>query len=118
MAATRLVSARPAIWLFCLAFSVRLVYNITAAAGYRPVFDAGLHDEIARNLINQHCYCIYESHVTVSRAPLWPGIMAAIYIVFGQDNLYARLFFCVLGAGTCVIVYRFARDLFGARTGL
>jgi 4-amino-4-deoxy-L-arabinose transferase-like glycosyltransferase len=82
------------------------------------IFDAGLYDAIARNLINRHCYCIYGSNVTVSRAPLWPGIIAAIYAVFGQDNLYARLFLCLLGAGTCVIVYRFARDLFGARTGL
>jgi 4-amino-4-deoxy-L-arabinose transferase-like glycosyltransferase len=116
-AAVRSVSARPALLVYCLAFSVRLAHNLTAA-GYRPIFDAGLYDAIARNLINRHCYCIYGSNVTVSRAPLWPGIIAAIYAVFGQDNLYARLFLCLLGAGTCVIVYRFARDLFGARTGL
>lgn len=114
----RSVNARPALLVYCLALSVRLVYNLTAAAGYRPIFDAALYDAIARNLINRHCYCIYGANVSVSRAPLWPGIIAVIYTVFGQDNLYARLFLCLLGAGTCVIVYRFARDLFGARTGL
>lgn len=116
--AVRGVRATPALFIFGLAFSVRLVYNLTAAAGYRPIYDAALYDFIARNLINHQCYCSYGSHISVARAPLWPATMVAIYTVFGQNSFYARMFLCALGAATCVIVYRFARELFGVRTGL
>jgi 4-amino-4-deoxy-L-arabinose transferase-like glycosyltransferase len=117
-AALRRMLARPALVVYSLAFIVRLVYNLTAAAPYRPSYDAALYDIIAHNLINRHCYCLFSSRLTVSRAPLWPWIMSAIYFVAGQHDLYPRLFYCLLGSGTCVIVYRFARDLFGPRTGL
>lgn len=103
--------------IYLLALVVRVVYNLTAAATYKPAFDAALYDQIARNLLNRHCYCLFSSHLTVSRAPLWPWIMSVIYAVLGQHNIYARLFYSVLGAGTCLIVYRFARDLFGRRAG-
>lgn len=98
-----------------LAFAVRLVYNLTAASPYKPTFDAALYDHIARNLLNRHCFCLFGSHLTVSRAPLWPWIISLIYSLAGQHDFYARLFLCVLGSGTCLIVYRFARDLFGQR---
>lgn len=104
--------------VFCLALGVRVVYNLTAAAPYKPIYDAALYDFIARNLINRRCYCLFGNHLTVSRAPLWPWIMSLIYSVTGQHDIYARLFYCVLGAGTCVIVSRFARDLFGERAGI
>ena len=100
----RCVNARPALFVYCLAFSVRLAYNFTAASAYQTIFDAALYDIIARNLANHHCYCLFGSHATVARAPLWPGIMAVIYTIFGQNTLYARMFFSALGAGTCVIV--------------
>ena len=117
-AARRHALARPALAVYALALLVRLLFNLTAAAPYHPTFDAALYEIIARNLINRHCYCIFSTHVTVARAPLWPWIMAGIYLIFGQNNFYARLFYCLLGSGTCVFVYYFARDLFGRRTGL
>src|SRR5262249_20762072 len=39
-------------------------------------------------------------------------------IVGSTDPIYARLFLCVLGSGTCVIVYLLARAIFGHRVGL
>jgi 4-amino-4-deoxy-L-arabinose transferase-like glycosyltransferase len=101
--------------IFVLALAVRVEYNLSAARPYRPSYDAALYDMIARNLLNRHCYCLFGSHLTVSRAPLWPWIMNLIYSVTGQNDFFARLFYCVLGSGTCLIVYRFARDLFGQR---
>jgi 4-amino-4-deoxy-L-arabinose transferase-like glycosyltransferase len=101
--------------IFSLAFAVRLIYNLTAAGVYRPTYDAALYDMLARNLLNRHCYCLFGTHLAVSRAPLWPWIMSVIYTVTGEHDFYARLFLCVLGSGTCLIVYRFARDIFGVR---
>jgi 4-amino-4-deoxy-L-arabinose transferase-like glycosyltransferase len=108
----------PAAAIFALALAVRLVYNLTAARQYTPIFDAALYDILARHLASGRCYCIYGPLVSVSRAPLWPWIMAAIYSLLGPQNLYARLFLCLLGSCTCLLVYRLAGDLFGQRAGL
>src|SRR5258708_7757321 len=108
----------PLIIVFFLALLVRIVYNETAVYGYVPIYDASIYNSIAINLLEKHCYCIYVSHSTVSRAPLWPFIIAIIYFFFGEHNAYARLFFCFLGSGTCVLVYLLAKDLFGKRIAL
>ncbi|MBO0780748.1 MAG: glycosyltransferase family 39 protein [Ktedonobacteraceae bacterium] len=111
----RLRSSFPALAIFCLALLVRLVYNMTVAHGYIPEFDAGFYHHIAENLLQQHCYCVAVPVNATDRAPLWPLILTAIYFVAGVHNTYARLFLCFLGAGTCVLVYFFARELFGKR---
>src|SRR5260370_25328758 len=108
----------PLIAVFFLALLVRIVYNETAVRGYVPLYDANIYNLIARNLLEAHCYCIYLNHSTVSRAPLWPFIIAVIYFFAGEHNAYARLFFCCIGSGTCVLVYLFAKDLFGKRIAL
>ena len=108
----------PLIAVFFLALLVRIVYNETAVRGYVPLYDANIYNLIARNLVEGHCYCIYLNHSTVSRAPLWPFIIAVIYFFAGEHNVYARLFFCFIGSGTCVLVYLLAKDLFGKRIAL
>ncbi len=105
----------PIIGIYCLALLVRLVYNVTAVSGYTPIFDAAIYNNIAHKLVDEHCYCLYSHLPSVSRAPLWPFIMAAIYSLVGKHDFYARLFYCLLGSGTCAFVYLLAKDLFGRR---
>lgn len=115
----RLRAAGPAGSIFLLALLIRILYNVTVARNYTPVYDAALYDMLARNMLNHGCYCLRDIHrSSVSRPPLWPFIMAAIYFFTGQNAFFARLFYCFLGAGTCVLVYFFARDLFGRRIAL
>lgn len=113
-----LIEYLPVIAVFFLALLVRIVYNETAVRGYVPLYDANIYNLIARNLVEKHCYCIYPNISTVSRAPLWPFIIAIIYFFAGEHNAYARLFFCFIGSGTCVLVYLLAKDLFGKRIAL
>ena len=113
-----LIESLPLIAVFFLALFVRILYNETAVRGYVPIYDAGIYNLIAHNLVVGHCYCIYPNHSTVSRAPLWPFIIAIIYFFAGEHNAYARLFFCFIGSGTCVLVYLLAKDLFGKRIAL
>ncbi len=108
----------PVISVFCLALLVRIIYTVTVASGYIPIFDAALYNTLARNLVDRHCYCLYSYHPTVSRPPGWPFIMAIIYFFAGKQEFYARLFYCFLGSGTCVFIYLFAKDLFGRRIAL
>jgi 4-amino-4-deoxy-L-arabinose transferase-like glycosyltransferase len=104
--------------VFVLALLVRILYNISVARDYTPVFDAALYNTLARNLVDHGCYCLYNFHQSVSRPPLWPFVMALIYSLAGKEPFYARLFYCLLGSGTCVIVFLFARDLFGRKVAL
>jgi 4-amino-4-deoxy-L-arabinose transferase-like glycosyltransferase len=108
----------PVICIFCLALVVRIVYNVTVAGNYTPIYDAALYNNIARNIVDEHCFCLASYRSTVSRPPLWPFIIAIIYFIAGKHEFLARLFYCFLGSGTCVLIYFFAKDIFGRRIAL
>ncbi len=104
----------PILGVFFLALAVRVIYNKTVAHAYVPTYDAAVYQLIAQNLLQKHCYCVYGSYVSVSRPPLWPWILTFIYAFTGVHAVYARAFYCLLGSGTCVLVYLFAKELFAA----
>lgn len=108
----------PAIVIFVCALLVRVVYNLTVAHGYVPKFDANFYNTLAIHVNSEHCFCL-QSHVSdTGRAPFWPFIIAALYTLTGTNNLHARLFLCLLGSGTCLLTYYFARDIFNRRIAL
>jgi 4-amino-4-deoxy-L-arabinose transferase-like glycosyltransferase len=108
----------PAIGIFCLALLVRVIYNDTVAYNYYPLHDSAFYQGIGFNLLKEHCFCLESYITTVYRTPLWPFIIAGLSIVFGPSDYFARLFLSVIGSGTCVLIYLFARDLFGWRIGV
>ncbi len=108
----------PAMAIFCLALFVRVLYNNTVAQHYYPLHDSLFYQTIGLNLIKEHCFCLHPYISTVYRAPLWPFIMAGLSLIFGPSDYFARLFLCLVGSGTCVLVYLFARDLFNGRIGV
>src|SRR5712691_7460595 len=77
----------PALGIFCLAFMVRVVYNLTVANHYVAGYDSQAYESIALHIINEHCFCKDPFIPTIGRAPLWPGIIAAIYTMTGYHNL-------------------------------
>ncbi len=113
----RLTPFLPTLCIFCLALLLRLVYNLTVAHDYYPLYDSSAYQSIAFHVLDEHCFCLHPSITTVYRAPLWPWLIAAISLVVGRDNFYDRLFLCGVGAGTCVFISLFARDLFNRRIG-
>lgn len=108
----------PLTLVFFAALVIRVVYNLTTGHGYVAQFDAAEYDRLGQHLIKYHCFCNVPHVPSISRAPLWPMFIGIVYWLFGTNNLTARLFLSVLGSGTCVLVYCFARDLFGKRYGL
>jgi 4-amino-4-deoxy-L-arabinose transferase-like glycosyltransferase len=108
----------PACVLFCVALLVRITYNFTVARAYFPKYDSGQYQAIAFNLLDEHCFCLHPYITTAYRPPLWPFLIAGISLIFGRADIYDRLFLSCLGAGTCVLISLFARDLFGKRVGL
>lgn len=114
----RLRSHLPAISTFCLALLVRVVYNLTVARHYTPQHDSLYYYMLGVHIVTEHCFCVQPYIATVYRAPLWPAIIAGIVGLLGQHAELPRYFLCLVGSGTCVLVYVFARDLFGWRVGL
>ncbi len=108
----------PLIVIFCFALTIRVTYNFTVAAGYFPLHDSLTYQNIAFHLVQEHCYCLYAHLPTVDRAPLWPFIIAIIDRLLGPQDILVRLVLCLVGSGTCVLLYLFARDLFGERIGI
>lgn len=113
----RLVS-KPAIGIFSFALIIRVAYNLTVARDYYPLHDSLTYQSIAYNLLREHCYCLLPHLPTVDRAPLWPIIIAAIYGGLGPHDRTVRLFLSVVGSVTCVLMYCFARDLYGKPIGI
>lgn len=108
----------PAALIFSVALLVRILYNVTVAHAYFPQHDSAQYQLIGFNLIDEHCFCLHPYITTAYRPPLWPFLIAGISLIFGRADIYDRLFLCILGAGTCVLIYLFARDLFRRRIGL
>ncbi len=108
----------PFVIIFCFALIIRVSYNFTVAAGYFPLHDSLTYQNIAFHIVQQHCYCLYSHLPTVDRAPLWPFVIALIDWTLGPQDILVRLFLCLVGSGTCVLLYLFARDLFGERIGI
>ena len=104
--------------IFCFALLVRIVYNLTVGRGYVPRYDSSAYQSLGFHILEEHCFCINAYQPTVGRAPLWPGIIAIVTYIAGHHNLYSRLFLSFIGSGTCVLVYLFARDIFGRRIAL
>ena len=111
-------SVRLPVVIYLVALVVRVVYNITVARSYIPMFDAALYNTLAHSLVDHSCYCLYDLQQAVSRPPLWPFVIALIYTFAGKVLLYVQIFYCFLGAGTCVIIFLFTRDLFGQKAAL
>jgi 4-amino-4-deoxy-L-arabinose transferase-like glycosyltransferase len=111
-----------------LLFLIRLLYNLIVAQRYFAHYDAALYNHIAYNIAYHHCFCLYPNQPTVSRPPLWPFILSILYFLSPQGNsqlidtgqqvFYGRLLYSFIGSITCVLVYLFARKLFGIRIAL
>jgi hypothetical protein len=65
----RSVLAHPVAGTFAVAAALRLLYNLTAARGYVPKYDAALYHILALHLVQQHYFSLYTFHSTVSRTP-------------------------------------------------
>lgn len=111
-------SLLPAALVAGAALGVRILYNTTVAQAYSPGYDSAQYQQIGLHLIDEHCFCLHPFITTAYRPPLWPWLIAGLSLLFGRADIYDRLLLCSLGTGTCLLIFLFARDLFGTRPGL
>jgi hypothetical protein len=83
------------------------------------VDDSRLYADIARNLLHHGIYGITDSGQivpTLSRLPGYPGFLAAMFALFGDDNFRAVLLVQAhFDLGTCFLIADMARRLFSER---
>lgn len=82
-------------------------------------FGADGYGAIAHNLIAGAGYRISPNGPLVfERTPLYPGLLAGLYGVFGETVLAVQLTQALLGAATAVLVWWIGRRLFGTAVGI
>lgn len=103
--------------LFAVAFGLRLGTVFAFRDIHQgPVGDICLDDvqfnALAANLSQGYGYRVTpDGPLTSFRAPGFPFMLAGLYWVVGVDPAPAYVFFCVLGALTCVLTYFLAREV-------
>ncbi len=84
---------RPLI-LLAVAVVARVAYWVLATPRYVPISDAGQYYEIARNLASGHGFDMHFPQITVHptafRPPLYPGLLALVYWIFGASITAGR----------------------------
>ncbi|HEY65962.1 MAG TPA: hypothetical protein G4O02_15475 [Caldilineae bacterium] len=111
----------PLFWglvIFLLALGLRLAYiSLLVGWDYVPQRDAAEYSAIAENLAAGHGYRLASGALTAIRPPLFPLLLAGVYVVFGVHYGAALVMQSVLGSLSCVITYRVGAEAFGEWPG-
>lgn len=102
--------------VFVCALAVRAAFVVSVTEGFRFP-DEKCYWRVAQNLREGRGLILDES-LKVARAPVYPIILAASQHLFGQSLLPVRLFQAILGAVTCVLLFRLGRSMFGRVAGV
>ncbi len=105
------------ITIFILAFLIRLAINIVfQGLNSPPDPDVGAdhveYDILAQNLVSGKGFVLDDFGLPTTERP--PGVsflLFPIYYIFGVNYILARIMFCLLGAGTCIIVYFISKKI-------
>jgi hypothetical protein len=113
----------PGWWLVAgvlgVALAVRVIVALSLAHGYHPVNDAQGYDLIARSIANGHGYGPSAIPPAVGpsayRAPLYPGLLAVAYFVFGHSFTVGLLEEALIGVAVVAMVGVVSAQLFSRR---
>jgi 4-amino-4-deoxy-L-arabinose transferase-like glycosyltransferase len=115
----RLARLRLAIFAGSLAvslFMVFVVWHSQTVVG--QLVDLYKFADIGRNIANGDGFRFTGGPPTMRRGPGYPGLIAALYFLFGEKPVVIQVCQCAFAAGTCVLVFEVGRRLFSERTGL
>ena len=97
---------RPLI-LLAVAVVARVAYWVLATPRYVPISDAGQYYEIARNLASGHGIDMHFPQITVHptafRPPLYPGLLALVYWIFGASITAGGVLNLIIGAAAVLL---------------
>ncbi|MFN0243549.1 MAG: glycosyltransferase family 39 protein [Planctomycetota bacterium] len=103
--------------LFLAALGLRLAFAFQYQAHHphaeHPVIDEASYDRWARAIAAGD----WIGHEVFFQEPLYPYVVGTIYALFGPERFAVRVFQCVLGALTAVLLGWIARRAFGRAAG-
>lgn len=112
------VASHPKLGIFLAAFVLRLSLVIFLGDMIPQSPDkAHRYDEIAQSLIRGEGFSI-NGKSTADSAPLYPSVLAGIYLLFGYSLQAVRIFLSLLDAAHCVLFYEISKKYFTERVPL
>ena len=108
--------------IFICALLIRLLMNIQFQGLNSPPDpdmgpDAIYYDQLAQNLADGLGYSI-NGKPNTHYPPGIPFLLFFVYKIFGANYALARIFFSILGAATCVILYSIGKNLVSKEIGI
>lgn len=113
-----LLHMHPAIPIFLLALTLRVVYFVQGLDNpllHLPILDEAYYVELGRAIAGGHWL---GENRAFFMDPLYGYVLALFFLVFGDDLLPVRIFQILLDSLTAVLVYHLAAALWGRRAGV
>ena len=104
------------LFIFLLAFSIRAVYVINNPRDIEG--DEKTYDRLAIGLMAQEGYVSPEGIPTSHRPPLYPALLAFLYMLFGYNHFVIRIIQTIFGSFTVCLFYLIAEKIFNKPTAL
>jgi 4-amino-4-deoxy-L-arabinose transferase-like glycosyltransferase len=109
------------LWIFAGALTIGL-FTVFVLWGKQGLVDQ-TNDiykfaELGQNIARGNGFRDNDAPLTVRRAPLYPAVIALLYVIFGAKPVVIQTFQAVLAAGTTLLAFEIGRRLFNLRTGL
>jgi 4-amino-4-deoxy-L-arabinose transferase-like glycosyltransferase len=102
---------RVALWIFSVAFLLRLGFALTVPDQRLLIGDQFDYASIADNLAAGGGFAVHPGIPTPDRAPFYPLVMAAVYKTWGSSHRAVLFLQAVLGAATCLLLLWLLREV-------
>jgi 4-amino-4-deoxy-L-arabinose transferase-like glycosyltransferase len=110
-------AARWPLGLFALALALRVLWVLVVDRHGLPVNDTLFYDRVADSVANGGGFAWF-GEATSRWPPVYPGLLAAAYWVFGSGTTTGELVNAVVGAAAVPLVYLCGLRLFGRREAI
>jgi len=104
-----------ALWLGAFLIYVIVAVSVTGLQTYEPSGDEGEYFELAKNLAETGQFV--GKGRQLFRTPIYPGLLAMLFIVTGPEVAVAKLFNCFIGAFIPLGLFYLGKLLFNRRIG-
>ena len=111
--------SRLALLVFLVAVAARLAFiGLRPNLGDAPRMDSARYRAIAHNIVAGRGFSENGTQPTSRVGPVYPGFIAGIYLVFGENGIAVRIIQAVLGALVAVLIFWTTLAFFSRKVAL
>lgn len=100
--------------LFSIALVVRFGYVLAVQKTTLSWGDEFYYDQLATNILHDHCFCYAPDQPSVYRPPLYPAVLALIYALWGHSYTAVLIVQAIAGAISALTLALIGRHLSGS----